>query len=85
MKLKNIRKDGTFRVEWYYFMKQRMQSHTECYAVWLEDEDGYILESINTLETLRDRQIAAIVDKVRSLGYDVREVYDRDKLLLWEF
>jgi hypothetical protein len=51
VRLKNFNREGKFRIPTYTFCRVRLPSPTECYRIWLEDSDGYILVEQKTLIT----------------------------------
>jgi hypothetical protein len=76
MKLRSFSNTGLWRGRhWYTFKRIRKQSPTECYEIYIEDSDGYILVSKSTLETSIPKQVIEIVDWTRKEGYTIHSVF----------
>lgn len=76
MRLTSFTKTGLWRGKNYYtFKRSRIKSPTECYDIYLEDSDGYILTARSTLITDILSQVYQIVDYARKQDYRVHSVF----------
>ena len=76
MRLHSFTKTGLWRGQFYYvFKRSRMKSPTECYDIYLEDPDGYILTARTSLLTEIPNQVDKIVEYAREQGYKVHSVF----------
>jgi hypothetical protein len=69
MLLKIFKTNGRMRVTSYTFVRHRLQSATECYKIWLEDDDEYILLDMNTLVTSQELQVLLLAGELQALGH----------------
>lgn len=76
MRLTSFTKTGLWRGKHYYtFKRSRIKSPTECYDIYLEDSDGYILTARTSLATSISQQVDQIVDWTRKEGYVIHSVF----------
>jgi hypothetical protein len=76
MRLTSFTKTGLWRGKHSYtFKRSRIKSPTECYDIYLEDSDGYILTARTSLATSILEQVDRIVDYAREDGYLVHSVF----------
>jgi hypothetical protein len=84
MKFRNFRRTGRFDIPYFIFKKYRLYSPTECYQIWLEDEDGYIQVTRNTLSTVQTVHLLELLDLMRDHYHrtDFR-IIQEDGTVLW--
>jgi hypothetical protein len=83
MKFKNINRAGEIIVPSYTFRRTRMKSPTECYSIWLVDDEDYTQAGMNTLITDVPGQVAALLQQMQMNGQEVFRVYNDSGELLW--
>lgn len=84
MKLIHFRRTGHLTIPYFTFKKYRLKSPTECYKIWLEDDEGYIRVERNTLSTVDTVHLLELLDLMRNTGHDnIFRIVSEDGKVLW--
>lgn len=80
----NFTTAGKLIIVKYVLRKERLQSPTKCYTIWLEDAQGYAFARQDTLEINEQEHINIVLPylEIFEITY-MCKIYNTDGRLLW--